>query len=140
MAIGQACQERVFRAAACADANDAAALAECFAEDAVLLRPNAEPLEGRAAIRAAYQQRPVDRMTRHLVTNLLVEVESPERARARSYVLLWAGSTGDAPTPSGRPAQARQMVGEFEDRFVRTAEGRWLIERREARFTLYRDG
>lgn len=132
-----ACKELVVRAAIYADANDHAALALLFAEDATLTRPNAEPLQGREAIRRAYEQRPAGRITRHLVTNTLVEPESETSARALSYVLLWTAKSADAAGPWGRPADARQLVGEFEDRFSRTPEGRWLIQQREARFVLH---
>jgi uncharacterized protein (TIGR02246 family) len=134
--IEQDCRDLVLRAAAKADANDPGGLADLFAEDAVLARPNAQPLHGREAIRKAYEQRPAERITRHLVTNIVVEVESPTSARALSYVLLWAGSTSDTPGPQGRPAQPRQVVGEFDDRFSLTPQG-WRIARREARFLLH---
>ena len=49
--IIEACRDLVLRAAAQADTGDATALAALFTEDAVLARPNAEPLLGRAAIR-----------------------------------------------------------------------------------------
>ena len=61
--IVQACQEVVLRAAACVDGGDAAALAALFTEDAVLVRPGAEPLVGRTAIRDTYAQRPAERIT-----------------------------------------------------------------------------
>lgn len=134
--VERACRELVLRAASRADAGDAAGLARLFAADGVLVRPNAQPLQGRDAIQAAYAQRPADRITRHLVTNTLVEVESSTRARAMSHVLLWTGSTNDPSGPQGRRAHARQLVGEFEDRFVLEPEG-WRIQRRDARFVLY---
>lgn len=137
--IVQACQELVVRAAACADAHDAAALAALFTPAAVLVRPGAQPLEGRDAIRLSYESRPADRITRHFISNLLVDIDSPQRARVRSYALLWTASKAEAEGPQGRPAHARQLVGEFDDVLVRDAEGTWLIERREARFVMHRD-
>jgi len=134
--IQDACRELVLRAAAHADANEPDRLADLFADDGVLTRPNAEPLHGRDAIRQAYAQRPADRITRHLVTNTRVDVESSTRARAHSYVLLWAASAADAAGPQGRPAQPRQLVGEFDDRFSLTPQG-WRIAQREARFVLH---
>lgn len=135
----QACRELVLRSAAHADAGNAPALAALFTEEAVLQRPNAEPITGRAAIQAAYAQRPAGRITRHLVTNTLIDFDTPRQARACSYVLLWSGAESDASSPAGRAAQARQMVGEFDDRLSRQTDGRWCIQRREARFVLYRD-
>ena len=132
----EACRELVLRAAAAADANDPAALASLFTDDAVLVRPNAEPLRGREAIRQAYAQRAPDRITRHLVSNSLVTALSPLEASVRSLVLLWTGQGSDEAGPQGRPAHARQLVGEFDDELRLTAEG-WRIARRVARFVLH---
>lgn len=134
--IDQACRELVLRAARHADVNAPASLAGLFSEDAVLVRPNAEPLHGREAIRRAYEQRPADRLTRHMVSNILVDIESATQARALSYVLLWTGNSTDSPGAMGRPARGSQMVGEFDDRFSLTPDG-WRITRREARFVLH---
>jgi len=135
----QACRELVLHAAACADAGDARALSLLFAEDAELVRPNADHLYGREAIYVAYSQRPENRISRHLITNTQVELHLPERARARSYVLLWTGTLIDSVGPAGSPADARQMVGEFDDRLVCMSDGKWLIQQRHARFVLHRD-
>ena len=134
--VKDACRDLVLRAAASVDANEPGRLAALFAEGGVLVRPGGEPLAGREAIRQSYAQRPAERITRHLVVNIRVEVESETEARAESTVLVWSGSTGDTPGPHGRPAQARQVVGEFSDRLTLTSEG-WRIARREARFVLH---
>ena len=134
--IERACNRLVLLAAEHADQHRAAEFAALFAPDAVLRRPNAEPLCGREAIRAVYAQRPASRITRHLVTNIRVEVQSAEEARATSLVLLWAGSTDDEPGPRGRPAHAAPVLGEFDDRFALTPEG-WRIVSREASFLLH---
>jgi hypothetical protein len=105
----------------------------------VQVRPGAEPLVGRAAIREVYARRPAERITRHLVTNMRVDVESTTSARVRSCVLLWSGSKADAESPNGRLAHARQLIGEFDDRLLRDEHGAWLIQHRDARFVLYRD-
>lgn len=135
----QACQDLVLHAAALADAGDAQALARLFAEDAVLQRPSGEPLQGRAAIGAAYAQRPPGRITRHLVTNTLFDFSDDSRPGALSQVLLWSCDAAAEAGPHGRPAHARQLVGEFEDQFVRAPDGRWRIQRRTARFVMFRD-
>jgi ketosteroid isomerase-like protein len=139
MVTVEACRALVMRSAQYADAADYAGYAALFATDGVLVRPGGAPLLGRPAIEAAYASRPAERLTRHLVTNTLVDVESPDRARGVSTVLLWSGKHTDLPGPFGRPADARQVVGEFMDEFVRTPEG-WRISRRTASFVLYRDG
>jgi uncharacterized protein (TIGR02246 family) len=137
--IQDACRELVLRAVECTDAHDAAGLAALFTPDGVLSRPGGQALVGRAAIEAAYAQRPRERITRHLVTNTRVVVESGSAATGRSLVLLWAGSTEDATGPQGRPLRGAQLVGEFDDRFVLSSEG-WRIARREAVFVLHAPG
>jgi hypothetical protein len=134
----QACRDLVVQAAAFTDGQDHAAFAALFAEEGVLVRPGAQPLHGRAAIVASYASRPSGRLTRHLISNSLVTLESATQARATSAVLLWSGAMSDAAGPFGRPAHARQVVGEFDDRFVHTPQG-WRIARREARFLLFRE-
>jgi uncharacterized protein (TIGR02246 family) len=139
MLIEQACRELVLRAAQCVDAHDAAGLAALFEPDGVLRRPGGPPLDGRAAIESAYAQRPRERITRHLVTNTVIDVESPTRATARSHVLLWAGSSEDANGPQGRPLRGPQLLGEFEDRCVLSDEG-WRLASRDASFVLHDAG
>lgn len=134
----QACHDLVMRFVACNDRRDPQGLAALFADEGVLVRPNGDTLVGPAAIAAAYADRPADRLTRHLVGNVLIDVTSPTGAIGSSTVLLWSGSTQDTPGPFGRPAQGRQVMGEFEDTFVRTVQG-WRIARREARFTFIRE-
>lgn len=97
-----------------ANLNDAARwdeVAALYAEDGVMVRPTAPdaPVTGRAAILAAFQARP-PRVTRHVCSNVVIEVESADSARGESAMLLFTG--GPAP-----------LVGSFHDRFVRTAEG-----------------
>jgi ketosteroid isomerase-like protein len=137
MLIAQACRETVLRASAAVDANDAAAFAGFFTDTGVLERPNAAPVSGRDAIREAYAQRPAQRLTRHLVTNTVVDIDGPDSAQARSLVLLWAGNTNDTVGPQGRPAEGRQVVGEFHDELAHTPQG-WRIARRKALFVLFR--
>ena len=104
-----------------ANLNDAARwdeVAALYAEDGVMVRPTAPdaPVNGRAAILAAFQARP-PRVTRHVCSNVVIEVESADSARGESAMLLFTG--GPAP-----------LVGSFHDRFVRTAEGWRFAERR----------
>lgn len=134
--IENACRGLVQQAATFADAHEPDRFAACFTDDAVLVRPNAQPLQGREAIRQAYAQRPAARLTRHLVIGTQVKLESPQAAQARSSVLLWTGSQADAPGPQGRPAQPPQVLGEFDDHCVLTPDG-WRIARRDARFILH---
>lgn len=89
-----------------------------YAEDGVMFRPTAPDagIEGRAAILAAFKARPA-RTTRHVCSNVVIDVDSENSARGTSAMLLFTGE--------GTP-----LVGSFHDRFVRTAEGWRFAERR----------
>lgn len=133
-----ACAALIVAFAACNDAHDADGLAALFAPDGVLVRPGAAPLHGRAAIAHAYASRPSGRITRHVVSNVQVRLESATTATGLSYVTVWSGQLADAEGPFGRRADGRQAVGEFEDRFVRTNDG-WRIAERRACFVMMRE-
>ena len=132
-----ACRELIEQSVRHVDDGDAEAFSRLFTDDAVLVRPSGAALHGREAIRRSYAARPADRITRHLVTNVVVAVDEHGRARARSSVLLWSGTTDAPATAFGRPADARQLVGEFDDQLQRMPDGAWRLHRREARFVLH---
>jgi len=134
-----ACRQLILESASRADASDPDGLSLLYTEDGILVRPGAEALQGRAAIAAAYRARPADRMTRHLLTNVAVTLESSVSARGVSSVLLWSTSATEAPGPFGRPAHPRQVVGEFHDRFT-LVDGQWKIARRDASFIMFVEG
>jgi len=135
--IERACERLVVETVYCTDRQDYAGFAALFAPEGTLSRPGGAPLVGPAAIQKTYEARPATRITRHLCTNIRVSVESADRARALTYVLLFAGNSAEpAPDHFGRPADAKQLVGEFEDEFERTPHG-WRIRARLARFVLH---
>lgn len=140
MLAALACRDTIERAARLADQPDPAGLAALFTEDAVLQRPQGERLVGRVAIQAVYAARPPGRLTRHLVAGCVVDLMAADQASALSTVLLCSGQVGDPPGPQGRPMQGPLIVGEFEDRLQRCADGRWRIARRVARFLLHAPG
>ena len=93
-------------------------VAALYAEDGVMYRPTAPdaPIHGREAILAAFKSRPA-RTTRHVCSNVVIDVEGPELARGFSAMLLFTG----APAP---------LVGSFHDLFRLTPEGWRFAERR----------
>lgn len=95
--------------------DEAAAL---YAEDGVMVRPTApdKPTQGREAILAAFKARP-PRVTRHVCSNVVIDVESEDTASGVSAMLLFTGA-------------AEPLVGSFHDTFVRTADGWRFAERR----------
>ena len=93
-------------------------VAALYAEDGVMYRPTAPDagIAGREAILAAFKARP-PRKTRHVCSNVVIDVESPTTARGTSAMLLFTGE--------GAP-----LVGSFHDRFVLTGDGWRFAERR----------
>jgi hypothetical protein len=104
--------------------NDAALydeLVALFTPEGQLVRPAAPdaPIVGRDAILAAMRGRP-PRKARHLVCNMMVSLEAPDRARATSTTVLISANAEGPPGVS---------VGGFEDRLVKQ-NGRWLFTER----------
>ncbi len=116
-AIEQACARLIARYANLNDAGDWAGVAALYAVDGRMARPTAPDdfIVGRDAILAAFRARPA-RTTRHLCSNIVVDVLSFETATAESAMALF---TPDAPP----------KLGGFHDRFVRE-DGVWRFAER----------
>jgi hypothetical protein len=66
-----------------------------------------------------------------------VTVESADRARGLTYAVVYSATAGRPPEAHfGIKADPRQLIGEFEDEYVRTEEG-WRIASRRARFVMH---
>ncbi|MFI4869122.1 MAG: nuclear transport factor 2 family protein [Steroidobacterales bacterium] len=131
LAIIEACRALIYRYAYLNDERDYGALADLFTEDAVFCRPSApdKPIIGRDAILASFNARPTDLVTFHMTSDVLIEVESSERARARSRILLFSSPR----SPDGaRPDMARTappLQGMLRDSLSLTAAG-WKFSQR----------
>lgn len=109
------------------DAQDWETCAALFTEDALFRRPSGgDPVVGRAAILASFLAR-APRAQRHVVANVLVDVEGPATARAKSVIVLYMGdaveeglAVQDATSP---------LVGTFTDLVVQTPHGWRFAER-----------
>jgi ketosteroid isomerase-like protein len=132
MLIVQACTDLIHRFAERTDARDADALADMFVEDGVFARPTLpdQPIRGRETIRAQFRARPPGRMTRHVCTNTVVTVTGTDTASARSYILLF---TADQPDGAALPlrADAKLLLGAFDDTLVRDSDGTWKFVQRQ---------
>lgn len=98
-------------------------IAALYAPDGEMTRPTApdEPIVGREAILAAFKARP-PRTSRHICSNIVIDIESDTAARGRSAMLLF--------TAADKPP----LVGGFKDEFVLTDEG-WRFSRRRGTLT-----
>lgn len=129
--IRQACTDLIVRYAYLNDERRYDELVALFTEDAVLYRPSAprQGIAGRPAILAAFGKRPLETMTFHVTSDVLVEVQDTQHAQARSRILLLSATRPQE--PGALPGEARAPVpGVFHDRFRLTAEGWKFAERR----------
>ncbi|MEO6041292.1 MAG: nuclear transport factor 2 family protein, partial [Croceibacterium sp.] len=75
----------------------------------------------------SFRARP-PRAQRHTIANVVVDVESPERARAFSVIVLYQGD----PAPEGELASmspGSPLVGWYRDLLILTGEGWRFAER-----------
>jgi hypothetical protein len=136
ISIERACERLVLDFAHFSDHQEYEALAALFIPEGKMVRPSGDVLHGREAIIASYRSRPAGRMTRHICTNIRISVVNPDFSRGLSYAVVYSANANQKPESHfGHKADPRQLIGEFEDEFVRTEEG-WRIASRVARFVL----
>ncbi len=126
-----ACQRLVYEYLRALDAHDADGVANCFVQKGVLARPMQpdQLVEGREAIRASMEARAKGLATRHLATNVMIDVISEDEATGVTTLAM----IGCTPAEHAKPpfeSDGPLYFGEFRDRFVREA-GQWkFLERR----------
>lgn len=134
--IVSACESLSIAYARAIDFRDYDAFAELFAEDGVL--DTGRPLNGKDAIAKSIKQRSDELRSRHVLTNIFIDVIDDDNARGISYLTLYRhvgkASLEAGPAPFGGPA----AVGHYEDRFVRTDQG-WRFARRKLQFAFKND-
>jgi len=139
LTVERACERLINEFFEAVDTRNDAHLHQLFAPDATYARPT-EPdniISGREAIVKAFESRPAGRVTRHVCANIRITVASASRAQGVSRVVLWMAPTETPAHPQlGFKAEARQLVGEFDDEFVNTREG-WRFASRRGRVILH---
>lgn len=129
--IERACERLVYAYSRVLDVGDLSAAADLFAENGSMARPMApdQVIQGRETIRASLLTRPKTLLTKHLATNIMIDVESRDSARGISYLTMIATT----PPQEAQPpfvSQGPIYFGQFVDRFVRE-KGEWkFLERR----------
>ncbi len=129
--IERACERIVHAYSRALDLGDLSGAADFFAENGSMARPMMpdQVIQGRETIRASLLTRPKTLLTKHLATNVMIDVESRDSASGISYLTMISTTpAADAKPPftSAGPV----WFGEFKDRFVRE-NGVWkFLERR----------
>jgi hypothetical protein len=126
----RACERLIIDFVRRLDLGEPGSVAELFTEDGSWAWPAGDRLvEGREALRAYFASRPADRLSRRLMSNILVTVTGPGTATATSYFTTYRIDGHDGGTdqvPPGPPVQ----VGHHEDAFRRGPDGTWLLATR----------
>lgn len=128
IAIEAACARLSIRFAQCVDHGDASGVAAVFTEDGVFSRAGHD-VKGAGEIAAFAGRRMGSRVTRHVCTNIIVDVQSQTAASATTYFTLFEGERKDDTEPL--PLQLPITVGEYLDQFALTDAG-WRIAARKA--------
>ena len=129
--IERACERLIHEYSRALDLGDMSAAADFFAENGSMARPMMPDavIQGRETIRASLLTRPKTLLTKHLATNVMVDVESRTSASGLSYLTM----ISTTPPADGKPPYVSQgpiYFGEFKDKFVRE-NGAWkFLERR----------
>lgn len=133
-AIELACEKLIKQFVVFNDLGELDKLAELFTEDGSFARPldPDNPISGRAEILAMMKARP-PRLSRHFMSNILVDVKSADEASAISYVVFLTTTDVDAPRPVA--CEPTMYMGEYRDTFVRTSAG-WRIKSRRGSMTM----
>jgi len=130
--VEQACYALAAEYAEIVDSQDYARLREIFAEDGTFTRPSSPPvvLRGADAIVAWFESRPRTRLTFHLISNFRVRMETMDTAVGTCRVLLYTSDPSEPETlGEGRKTASKQMMGTYQDRYIRTPKGWRFAER-----------
>ncbi|MEV6162021.1 nuclear transport factor 2 family protein [Streptomyces sp. NPDC052052] len=106
------------------DLGEPGSVADLFTADGVWEWPQGgRRIEGREALRVYFASRPADRLSRRMMTNILVTVDSATTATATSYLATYRvdGYAGRM-LPPRLPAN----VGHYEDTF-QMVDGDWFL-------------
>jgi hypothetical protein len=129
--IERACERVVLDYSRALDLGDMNAAADCFAANGSMARPmNPDVvIQGREAIRASLRTRPAALHTKHLATNILIDVQGRDAATGLSYLTMVSVMLADGAKPP-HVSSGPLWFGECVDSFVRE-NGVWkLLDRR----------
>ena len=125
----RACERLVYEYARFVDGGEASRIADLFTHDGVWTGANGGSMEGQDAIRAAFtgRQALTRRLSRHVMTNVLVDVNSEDNASGIAYLINYRhddpdGGVAEKPGPARHP----KFVGDYHLQF-RRVEGQWRI-------------
>lgn len=131
--IEAACRRLVESFAVLIDARDYDRVMAMFATDAHY-EPIGHVLDGHAAIRQYLDNRPVDRVTLHIMSNIVIDVVDDRHATGRSYVsyVNTAADPKGGDWGGGAAFGGLTLIATYDDAFSR-GDGLWQFSRRLCR-------
>lgn len=135
-AIEHACTALTIEYARSIDFRDYDNIANIFTDNAVLFI--GQKLEGLDAIQTAIKQRPDELRSRHVITNVFINVVDERTARGICYLTLYRHEGPESLQRGAVELKGPAAVGHYEDVFVRTNKG-WRIRNRTLHLA-FRDG
>ncbi|MGE4605509.1 MAG: nuclear transport factor 2 family protein [Myxococcota bacterium] len=137
MAIERECERLVTRYCHIIDHGEASRVAELFSKDGAWRAPGVV-MQGNEEIRVGFTAREANRarMSRHVCNNLLIDVVDENNATGVVYLTLYRHDGDEERRVS--PLDGAEMVGEYRDRFERTADG-WRMAERSTHVSFVRE-
>lgn len=112
------------------DEQDYGPMLELFTEDAEFMcPPSRRELRGKAEILEDISKSPQNRLVRHLMTNIIVDLHDENNASSRCYVIAGA-NLGGRPLVKAVPLMGAPVIGEYLMKF-RRENGVWKVLRKE---------
>jgi hypothetical protein len=134
------CERLIVHYCRLVDFGNASQIADLFCEDGEWRGVDLH-LRGREEIRAWFSERQqlTRRVSRHVCTNVAVDVLSQDEAESLCYLINYRHDSRDSHPQLPVPLEAPKFVGELHDRFRRTADGWRFVSRTvEVSFTRLR--
>jgi uncharacterized protein (TIGR02246 family) len=124
----RACERLVFEYARLVDSGRASQVADLFTEDGAWLGADGRGMHGRDEIRTAFAARQAvsRRQSRHVITNVLVDVDGPDAGSGIAYLVNFRHDAEGTVAAQPAPADHPKFVGDYHLTFRRVGE-RWQI-------------
>jgi hypothetical protein len=106
------------------DAMDYDQVVSLFVPDCVFSRAD-KAYQGHAGLRTSLAGRPTDRATRHVASNIIVDIADADHAAGKAYCLVF-GHKGAMPPGAEAPLGVPDSLILYDVKFVRTPAG-WRI-------------
>ena len=129
IAAERACERLLVEYAWLIDSGEASKVADLVTAQATWTGADGGGMAGRDEIRRAFEgrERLTRRLSRHVVTNVRVDVADDDHASATAYLVQYRHDAADGPAVAPTAMEHPKFVGDYHLTFLRTEEG-WRID------------